>query len=101
VQSAALLQPALVQRFLGAAQAATRIESEHVARGHDVGTLARGEPCMVMELLEGVALGHHLGEASHACTPLFTGIYWHRPLARQTPLEQARFFESQVESSSG
>jgi serine/threonine-protein kinase len=40
-------------RFLREARAAAQLRSEHVARVLDVGTLASGEPFMVMELLEG------------------------------------------------
>ena len=44
-------------RFLREAQAAVAIQSEHVARVMDVGTLDTGEPYMVMELLRGADLG--------------------------------------------
>ena len=47
----------VVQRFMREAQAAVKLRSEHVARVHDVGTLASGAPYMVMELLDGVDLG--------------------------------------------
>ncbi|WP_437826780.1 protein kinase domain-containing protein [Sorangium sp. So ce1153] len=46
----------LVARFLREGQAAARIRSEHVTRVYDVGTLARGEPYLVMEYLEGTDL---------------------------------------------
>ncbi|WP_437954563.1 serine/threonine-protein kinase [Sorangium sp. So ce119] len=46
----------LVARFLREGQAAARIRSEHVTRVFDVGTLARGEPYLVMEYLEGTDL---------------------------------------------
>jgi serine/threonine-protein kinase len=42
-----------VERFLRDARAAVKIQSEHVARIIDVGTLDSGSPFMVMELLEG------------------------------------------------
>ena len=42
-----------VSRFLGEARAAARIESDHVCRVFDVGTLESGVPFMVMEHLEG------------------------------------------------
>jgi serine/threonine-protein kinase len=41
------------KRFLREARAAVRIQSEHVARVIDVGTLETGAPYMVMEYLEG------------------------------------------------
>ncbi|HEX3596189.1 MAG TPA: serine/threonine-protein kinase [Polyangiaceae bacterium] len=41
------------QRFLREARAAVKIQSEHVARVIDVGTLDSGAPYMVMEYLEG------------------------------------------------
>jgi serine/threonine-protein kinase len=41
------------ERFLREARAASRLESEHVARVVDVGTLGAGEPFMVMEYLAG------------------------------------------------
>ncbi|MSP26840.1 MAG: serine/threonine protein kinase [Myxococcales bacterium] len=54
----------IVQRFLNEARAATRIESEHVARVLDVGSMQgpglpeRGVPYMVMEHLRGHDLAH-------------------------------------------
>src|SRR5262245_42353860 len=45
-----------VARFLNEARAATRIQSEHVARVLDVG-VENGAPYMVMEYLEGEDLG--------------------------------------------
>lgn len=49
-----------VQRFLREARSAARIQSEHVARVSDVGTLGDGVPFMVMELLEGRDLDREL-----------------------------------------
>jgi serine/threonine-protein kinase len=46
-------RPEIVARFLREARAASRIESDHVARVSSVGTLGTGEPYMVMELLTG------------------------------------------------
>jgi len=46
-------EPSAVARFLREARAATRVKSEHVVRTLDFGTLATGEPYLVMELLEG------------------------------------------------
>lgn len=55
-----LVEPAknsdAVERFLREARAAVRIQSEHVARVIDVGTLASGAPYMVMEFLVGCDL---------------------------------------------
>ncbi|MDI1448040.1 serine/threonine-protein kinase [Polyangium sp. 6x1] len=45
-----------VERFLREARAAVSIQSEHVARVMDLGTLASGLPYMVMELLTGADL---------------------------------------------
>jgi serine/threonine-protein kinase len=50
---AALGNPEVVARFAREARAAVRIQSEHVARVIDVGTLTTGSPYMVMEYLEG------------------------------------------------
>jgi Protein kinase domain len=49
-----------VPRFLREARAAARIQSEHVARVFDCGTLETGVPFMVMELLTGHDLGREL-----------------------------------------
>ncbi len=45
--------PDSVARFLREARAAARIQSEHIARVFDVGTLDDGAPYLVMEYLEG------------------------------------------------
>jgi serine/threonine-protein kinase len=45
--------PQVVHRFVREARAAVQIQSEHVARVTDVGTLSTGSPYMVMEYLEG------------------------------------------------
>ena len=49
-----------VGRFLREARAAVQLESEHVARVIDVGTLETGAPYMVMEYLVGADLGQVL-----------------------------------------
>jgi serine/threonine protein kinase len=48
-----LERPGLVTRFSREARAAAKLESEHVARVLDVGTLESGAPYIVMEYLEG------------------------------------------------
>jgi eukaryotic-like serine/threonine-protein kinase len=50
----------VVARFSREARAAVRIQSEHVARIIDVGTLSTGSPYMVMEFLEGGDLAESL-----------------------------------------
>jgi eukaryotic-like serine/threonine-protein kinase len=49
-------QPEAVTRFLREARSAVQIQSEHVARVMDVGTLDSGAPYMVMEYLHGFDL---------------------------------------------
>ncbi len=49
-----------VARFLREARAAARLESAHVARVSDVGTLEDGRPYMVMEYLDGSDLAQLL-----------------------------------------
>jgi eukaryotic-like serine/threonine-protein kinase len=51
--SHAATSPEATTRFLREARAAARIQSEHVARVSDVGTLEGGVPYLVMEYLEG------------------------------------------------
>lgn len=53
-------EQSIVARFLREARMAARIQSEHVARILDVGTLEGGAPFMVMEYLEGRDLGEVL-----------------------------------------
>ena len=54
--------PADVPRFLREAQAASRLESEHVARVLDVGRTPDGAPFIVMEYLSGSDLARRLVE---------------------------------------
>ena len=54
---AAMELPEAAARFLREAQAAAAIQSEHVARVIDVGSMASGEPYLVMEYLAGEDLG--------------------------------------------
>ena len=53
-------EPESARRFLREARAAARIESDHVVRVFDVGTLDSGQPYMAMEHLEGMDLGRLL-----------------------------------------
>jgi serine/threonine-protein kinase len=50
---AMLAHPEIVERFAREARAASRLESDHVARVVDVDALEDGTPFMVMEFLEG------------------------------------------------
>jgi eukaryotic-like serine/threonine-protein kinase len=59
---AALANPDIVARFSREARAASKIESEHVARVIDVGVLESGAPFMVMEHLEGRDLAARVAE---------------------------------------
>lgn len=56
-----------VERFLREARAAVKIQSEHVARVIDVGSLDSGAPYLVMEYLEGADLASIL--AKHGPLP--------------------------------
>jgi len=49
----ALSHADVVARFAREARSAVKIQSEHVAKVHDVGTLGNGAPYIVMEYLEG------------------------------------------------
>ncbi|HET9957915.1 MAG TPA: serine/threonine-protein kinase [Polyangiaceae bacterium] len=62
LQPAMAANPGATQRFLREARAAAQIQSEHVARVMDVGTLDFGAPYMVMELLRGSDLARWLRE---------------------------------------
>src|SRR5262245_6617782 len=59
----ALANTEAVERFAREARAAVKIQSEHVARVSDVGTLDNGAPYMVMEYLEGSDLAAWLHES--------------------------------------
>ncbi|HLK35234.1 MAG TPA: serine/threonine-protein kinase [Polyangiaceae bacterium] len=63
----AIHKPGVVERFEREAQAATRIDSEHVVHVFDLGVLPDGRPYIVMELLEGEDLAHQI--ASRAPLP--------------------------------
>jgi serine/threonine protein kinase len=55
---AAMGNAQIIERFAREARAAVQIQSEHVARVTDVGSLPTGSPYMVMEYLEGNDLAH-------------------------------------------
>ncbi len=57
LQPEALSNAEIVERFLREGRAARRIQSDHVARVFDVGTLPDGAPYLVMEHLDGEDLG--------------------------------------------
>ncbi len=57
---AAFEAPGAQARFLREARSAASIQSEHVARVMDMGTLETGAPFFVMEYLDGVDLGEKL-----------------------------------------
>jgi serine/threonine-protein kinase len=59
-----------IERFLREARAASRLQSEHVARIRDAGRLHGGSPFIVMELLVGVDLGK-LVATRGPCEPAF------------------------------
>ncbi|HEY2407117.1 MAG TPA: protein kinase [Polyangiaceae bacterium] len=65
-------QPGAVERFLREARAVVRIQSEHVARVSDVGTLEDGSPYMVMEYLQGMDLGQLLD--SRGAMPIWDAV---------------------------
>ena len=52
--------PSVLERFFREARAAARIESEHICRVMDLGTLDDGAPYIVMELLNGEDLSARL-----------------------------------------
>jgi serine/threonine-protein kinase len=58
----ALANAEAVARFAREARAAVKIQSEHVARVSDVGTLENGAPYMVMEYLDGMDLSVWLAQ---------------------------------------
>lgn len=59
----AAFSPEAVARFVREARAAARLESAHVAKVSDVGTLEDGRPYMVMEYLDGADLSHVLASS--------------------------------------
>src|SRR5262245_9550263 len=59
----------VVARFAREARAAAKIQSEHVARVLDVGSLEAGAPYMVMEYLEGEDLGAWLKDRGALSVP--------------------------------
>jgi serine/threonine-protein kinase len=70
--SAGLENPEVVARFAREARSAVRIESEHVARVIDVGSLPTGSPYIVMEYLEGSDLAQRV--ATHGALPVADAI---------------------------
>lgn len=62
------------ERFRREARAAAKIQSDHVCRVLDVGTLEQGVPYMVMELMEGEDLGQALGSGRRFDVPDAVGF---------------------------
>ncbi len=56
----AIQSPEATERFAREARAASKLQSEHVARVLDVGTMENGAPYMVMEYLDGRDLGQEV-----------------------------------------
>jgi serine/threonine protein kinase len=71
---AALGNAQIVERFAREARAAVQIQSEHVARVTDVGTLPTGSPYMVMEYLEGGDLAETLAQSGPMPVTLAVGF---------------------------
>jgi eukaryotic-like serine/threonine-protein kinase len=53
-------EPSILERFVREARASARLQHPSIVRVYDCGTSERGEPFMVMELLQGTNLGHRL-----------------------------------------
>ncbi len=68
------LQGDAAERFRREARAAAKIQSDHVCRVLDVGTLEQGVPYMVMELMEGKDLGQALGSGQRFDIPDAVGF---------------------------
>ena len=60
LNSAVMADREVMERFLREGRALARLSGEHIARVSDVGTLATGEPYLVMEFLEGRDLAREL-----------------------------------------
>lgn len=57
LRASKLREKDVVKRFLREAQAAVRLQSEHVCTVFDVGTMDNGSPYMVMQFMDGLELG--------------------------------------------
>src|SRR5690606_14484374 len=64
----------VVERLINEAKSVAKIQSEHVARVLDVGTLDNGTPFIVMEYLEGQDLGARL--ESHGALDIDLAVGW-------------------------
>jgi serine/threonine protein kinase len=69
--------PDLVERFAREARAAAKIQSEHVARVIDVGSLETGAPYMVMEYLDGQDLQQVLASSGRLPVEAAVGYVLH------------------------
>ncbi|MET0388254.1 MAG: protein kinase [Polyangiales bacterium] len=65
----ALRDAAAVPRFMREAWAASNIQSDHIVRVFDLGTLESGAPYLVMEHLEGLDLAQRLRQAGKLAVP--------------------------------
>jgi serine/threonine-protein kinase len=71
-----LLVPGAVERFINEAVAASRIDSDHIVRIFDTGTLPSGAPYLVMEYLEGIDLANLLGRHSQGRLPTARAVHF-------------------------
>jgi eukaryotic-like serine/threonine-protein kinase len=69
-----LSSPVAIGRFRREAQAAAKLQSEHVVRVFDVGTHTNGLPYMVMEYLEGCDLGGLLEASGRLASELVADL---------------------------
>jgi len=91
-----LLVPGAVERFINEAVAASQIDSDHIVRIFDTGTLPNGAPYLVMELLVGIDLSQLIAREGQGGLVVPRAVHLVLQMLRALQIDVARRLESML-----